>query len=129
MINTEGLKDFDPAEYLDDAPSIAAYLDEAFKTENPEYISHALGVAAKAKGMTDIAQKSGIRREQAVSVSELEREPDASNPSPCYESIRRNDWGICKRYSKSSCLTSPIKRDPCGVAPSKTLLSLQQQNP
>ena len=64
MINTEGLKDFDPAEYLDDAPSIAAYLDEAFKTENPEYISHALGVAAKAKGMTDIAQKSGIRREQ-----------------------------------------------------------------
>lgn len=64
MINMEGLKDFDPAEYLDDAPSIAAYLDEAFKTENPEYISHALGVAAKAKGMTDIAQKSGIRREQ-----------------------------------------------------------------
>lgn len=64
MIITEDLKDFDPAEYLDDAPSIAAYLDEAFKTENPEYISHALGVAAKAKGMTDIAQKSGIRREQ-----------------------------------------------------------------
>jgi len=56
-------KPFDPAEYLEDDEEIAYYLSEAFETGEPDYINHALGVAAKARGMTQIAKDSGVKRE------------------------------------------------------------------
>jgi len=54
---------FDPAKYLKSDEEIAIYLSEAFETGEPEYINHALGVAAKARGMTQIARDSGLKRE------------------------------------------------------------------
>ena len=41
-----------------------SFLNEAFATGNPGYIAHAIGVVARAKGMTDLANKTGIAREQ-----------------------------------------------------------------
>lgn len=35
-----------------------------FKTEDAGYIAHALGVVARAKGMTQIANETGLSREQ-----------------------------------------------------------------
>lgn len=55
---------FDPAEYLEDDQDIAIFLDEAFKSGNVRHIVDAIGAVARAKGMTEIAKKSGIRREQ-----------------------------------------------------------------
>jgi probable addiction module antidote protein len=37
---------------------------EAFATEDPGYIAHAIGVVARAKGMTQIANQTGLSREQ-----------------------------------------------------------------
>jgi probable addiction module antidote protein len=37
---------------------------EAFKTEDTAYIAHALGVVARAKGMTQIAEQTGLSRGQ-----------------------------------------------------------------
>jgi probable addiction module antidote protein len=54
---------FDPAKYLQEDEEIAHYLSEAFETGEPEYINHALGVAARARGMTQIAKDSGLKRE------------------------------------------------------------------
>ncbi len=54
---------FDPAKYLKDDEEIAFYLSEAFETGEPEYINHALGVAARARGMTQVAKDSGLKRE------------------------------------------------------------------
>ena len=39
-------------------------MGEAFKTEDAGYIAHALGVVARAKGMTQIARDTGLSREQ-----------------------------------------------------------------
>ncbi|HEX4311766.1 MAG TPA: hypothetical protein VHZ25_17170 [Acidobacteriaceae bacterium] len=39
---------FDPARYLDDKPSIAAYMTEALGTGDPAFIADALGVIARA---------------------------------------------------------------------------------
>lgn len=58
------LKEFDAAEYLDSEEAIATFLADAFETQNPKYIAHALGVVARAKGMTDIAKQTGLSREQ-----------------------------------------------------------------
>jgi len=54
---------YDSARYLDDDETIAAYMDEAFKTADPAFITHALGVVARARGMTQIARDAGVSRE------------------------------------------------------------------
>lgn len=64
MIDIEKLKTFDPAEYLETDEDIAIFLDEAFKSGSPKHIVSAIGAVARAKGMTQMAQKTGIRREQ-----------------------------------------------------------------
>lgn len=61
---TEKLTPFDPAEGLASDEAIAAFMEEAFKTEDAGYIAHALGVVARAKGMTQIANETGLSREQ-----------------------------------------------------------------
>jgi len=55
---------YDPAEQLDSDEGIAIFMDEAFKTQDPAYVAHALGVVARAKGMTQIAKETGLSREQ-----------------------------------------------------------------
>ena len=41
-------KPFDPAEYLDDDESIAAYMTDALESGDPSFVADALGVAANA---------------------------------------------------------------------------------
>ncbi len=53
---------FDPAEYLDDDEAIAGYLSDALETGEPAYIAHAIGVVARAKGMSAIAKETGLSR-------------------------------------------------------------------
>lgn len=55
---------FDAAEYLDSDEAVSVFLADAFETQDPKYIAHAIGVVARAKGMTEIAKQSGISREQ-----------------------------------------------------------------
>ena len=54
---------FDAAKDLDSDEAIAVYLDEAFATQDPAFITHAIGVAARARGMTQIAKDAGLSRE------------------------------------------------------------------
>ncbi|WP_196813849.1 MULTISPECIES: addiction module antidote protein [unclassified Mesorhizobium] len=54
---------FDAAEYLDDAESQAELLADAFETGDATYIAHALGIVARARGMTSIAKDAGVTRE------------------------------------------------------------------
>ena len=60
----EMLTNYDPAEDLGSDEAIAAFMVEAFQTNDAGYISHALGVVARAKGMAQIAQQTGLSREQ-----------------------------------------------------------------
>lgn len=57
------ITDFDPAAYLDDDAEMAAYLTDAFETGDVAFISDAIGVIARAKGMKQIAQEAGVSRE------------------------------------------------------------------
>jgi probable addiction module antidote protein len=42
---------------------IAAYIDAVLKDGDPALLAHALGVVARAKGMTDLAKEMGMGRE------------------------------------------------------------------
>ena len=54
---------FDAADYLTTPGRIAAYLTEAFETNDPVYIRRALDTVARAKGIGDISKATGLARE------------------------------------------------------------------
>jgi len=54
---------FDPSEYLGGNVTIATYLSEAMETGDPAFIADALGVVARARGMTRVARETGMARE------------------------------------------------------------------
>ena len=60
----EKLTNYDPATALVDDNEIAFFMSDAFATGDAAYIAKALGVVARAKGMADIASKTGLSREQ-----------------------------------------------------------------
>ena len=60
----EPIYDYDPADYLNSPEEIEVFLLEAFSTGDSGYIAKAIGVAARAKGMTDVARETGLSREQ-----------------------------------------------------------------
>jgi probable addiction module antidote protein len=58
------LTNYDPAEDLGSDEAVAIFMAEAFQTNDARYISHAVGVVARAKGMAQIASQTGLSREQ-----------------------------------------------------------------
>jgi probable addiction module antidote protein len=54
---------YDTADYLDSPEAIAAYIDAVFEDGDPALLTHALGVVARARGMTQIARETGLSRE------------------------------------------------------------------
>ena len=54
---------WDSAKYLKTDEDIAEYLEAVFEDGDPALITHALGVVARAKGMSQIAQAAGLGRE------------------------------------------------------------------
>ena len=54
---------FDAADYLTSPQAIADYLSEAFETGDESFVAEALGTVARAKGITGIANETGLSRE------------------------------------------------------------------
>jgi probable addiction module antidote protein len=60
----EKLTNYDPAAALVDDEEIAAFLADALETGDAAFIAKTLGVVARARGMADIANQTGLSREQ-----------------------------------------------------------------
>jgi probable addiction module antidote protein len=54
---------YDTAEHLDTPEEIAAYLEEALETGDAAFVAEALGIVARARGMTQIARDADLSRE------------------------------------------------------------------
>ncbi|WP_158815541.1 addiction module antidote protein [Methylocapsa sp. S129] len=67
---------FDPAEYLDDDKAIAAYMSEALATGDVSFIADALGIVARAKGMSQIASETNLSRESLYRALSSEGNPE-----------------------------------------------------
>ena len=61
---TEKLTTYDPAAALVNDEEIAFFMADALETGDAAYIAKALGIVARAKGMTQIAEHTGLSREQ-----------------------------------------------------------------
>ena len=81
-IQVADLPEFDLAEQLKTEEDIAAYLTMVIDEGDMAELAHALGVAARARGMSDVAKASGITREALYKALR----PDAS---PRFDTISR----------------------------------------
>ena len=62
-INVQDLPEFDLAEHLKTDEDIAIYLSVVLESDDHTELKHALGVVAKARGMTEVARAAGLTRE------------------------------------------------------------------
>ena len=67
---------FDASEFLDDDQSQGELLAEAIESGDAPYIAHALGVVARAKGMTELAKRTGLSRESLYIALQAEQNPE-----------------------------------------------------
>ena len=63
------LSEFDPSAYLDNDEVIAEYLTAALEDGNPDVFLSAIGNVAKARGMSAIAESTGLGRESLLRLS------------------------------------------------------------
>ena len=62
-IKPAALPDFDLAEHLRTDEDIANYLTLVLEDNDPSELTRALGIIARARGMTEMARASGLSRE------------------------------------------------------------------
>ena len=62
-IRASELPEFDASEYLEDDQAIAEYLTVVIEENDPALLAAALGDIARARGMAQIAEASGLGRE------------------------------------------------------------------
>ena len=53
---------FDAAEVLDTQEAIEEFIAAAFETEDPAFIAQALGIVARARNMSKLAEEIGMSR-------------------------------------------------------------------
>jgi len=74
-LRAEDIPDFDFARHLDSEKMIAAYLDAVLEDNDMELLIAALGDVARARGMTQIAEDSGVSREALYRALKKDKKP------------------------------------------------------
>jgi probable addiction module antidote protein len=70
---------FDPAEYVDTPEAAHAYLNDAFASGDAAEIADAIGVVARARGMTDLARETGLSRQALYVALSAKGDPTLSS--------------------------------------------------
>jgi probable addiction module antidote protein len=74
-IKVADLPEFDITEHLDSEQAIAEYLSIVLEEGDSSELAHALGVAARARGMSEIAKQSGLSREALYKALRADAQP------------------------------------------------------
>lgn len=98
-IRVADLPDFDPAEHLKDDEDMAAYLTLVIEEGDTAELAHALGIVARARGMTEIAKASGLTREALYKALR-------PNAQPRFETVSR----VCQALGVKL-VAQPLVRD------------------
>jgi len=67
---------FDASEFLGSPESQAELIDDALDTGDASYVAHAIGVVARARGMTEVARLTGLSRESLYKALSAEGNPE-----------------------------------------------------
>jgi len=74
----EKLSAWDAADHLQTESDMEAYLEAALEENDPALIAAALGDIARAKGMTEVAKKTGLGRESLYKSLSAHGNPELS---------------------------------------------------
>ena len=74
-IKVSDLPEFDITEHLDSEQAIAEYLTVVLEENDSAALAHALGIAARARGMSEIAKASGLTREALYRALRADAQP------------------------------------------------------
>jgi probable addiction module antidote protein len=66
---------FDAAKYLDSPEAIAGYLSAVLEEDDADALIDALGTVARARGMSEIAEASGLGRESLYKSLRADAQP------------------------------------------------------
>src|SRR5262245_35847819 len=69
---------WDSAALLNSQEEIVAYIEAVFEDGDPALITYALGVVARAKGMSQIARETGLTREGLYKALTADGDPKLS---------------------------------------------------
>ena len=83
----ENFPQFGASDYLDNEEEIAEYLTAALEDENPDFFLAALADVAKARGISKVAQSTGLERESLYKAL-------APGAKPRYETILKILHGL-----------------------------------
>ena len=86
------LTPFDPARYLTSEVAIAEYLAAILEANDPDLLVSALGDVARAKGMSDVARRSGLGRESLYKAL-------APGAQPRFETVMKVLHAVGLRFS------------------------------
>ncbi|MGE8686566.1 MAG: addiction module antidote protein [Achromobacter sp.] len=77
-MNKVETRPWDSAAHLRNDEEMAAYLDAVLEEagDDPKFIAHALGVIARARGMSQLARDTGIKRESLYRALSGEGNPE-----------------------------------------------------
>ncbi|MFC5472556.1 addiction module antidote protein [Paraherbaspirillum soli] len=77
-METVKLRKWDSAEHLQTEEDIVAYFDACLEEagDDPAFIAHALGVIARARGMSQVARDTGLARESLYKALSGEGNPE-----------------------------------------------------
>lgn len=70
------LRPWDSAEHLKTEEDMVFYLEACLEEGDPALIAHALGVIAKARGMSQLARETGLSRESLYKALSGEGNPE-----------------------------------------------------
>ncbi|MDR3130402.1 MAG: putative addiction module antidote protein [Treponema sp.] len=101
----------DPAQYLKTEKQISAYLDDIFKTGDPDLVVAATGDVARARGMSKSAEDAGRSRESLYKTL-------SQNGNPSFETILK----------VLSSLGFDLRAAPTSNRPTQTLHKLPWQS-
>lgn len=77
---------FDVAEHLDEQGQ-RELLEDALASSDPHYVAHALGIIARAKGMTQVERDTGMNRQQLYRTLSSKGNPTISTLMKVLESL------------------------------------------
>ena len=66
---------YDAAEYLDTEEAVAAFLTDAFESGDDAVFQEALQIAARARGMSEVARTAGLGRESLYKALQADAQP------------------------------------------------------
>ncbi len=75
---TEHYSRYDTADYLQTQEEMNLYFEACLEENDPSLIAHALGVIARARGMTQLAKETGLSRESLYKSLSAEGNPEFS---------------------------------------------------